>query len=108
MKGLFMIVLKSRWVAGLTLLLLPCAIAAPLSIQVIEGQNAINNIRRNTAYEPVVEIQDAGGKPVAGASVTFTLPSVGPSATFADGSKTLMLQTDAAGRAAARGLHPNS
>jgi hypothetical protein len=108
MKGLFMIVLKSWWLAGSALLLLPCAIAAPLSIQVIEGQNAINNIRRNTAYEPVVEIQDAGGKPVAGASVTFTLPSVGPSATFADGAKTLMLQTDASGRAAARGLHPNS
>ena len=108
MKGLFMVVLKSCPVAGLAFLLLPCAMAAPISIQVIEGQNAINNIRRNTAYEPVVEIQDAGGKPVAGASVTFTLPSIGPGATFADGAKTLMMQTDAAGRAAARGMHPNS
>jgi hypothetical protein len=103
-----MVVLKSYLGAALAFSLLPGAIAAPLSIQVIEGQNAINNIRRNTIYEPVVEIQDAGGKPVAGASVTFTLPSVGPGATFADGAKTLMVQTDAAGRAAARGLHPNS
>ena len=108
MKGLFMVVLKSCPAATLAFLLLPGAVAAPISIQVIEGQNAINNIRRNTAYEPVVEIQDAGGKPVAGASVTFTLPSVGPGATFADGAKTLMVQTDAAGRAAARGMHPNT
>jgi hypothetical protein len=89
-------------------LLASCAFAAPITIQVIEGQNAINNIRRNTAFEPVVEVQDAEGKPVAGASVTFTLPSVGPGATFADGAKTLMLQTGPAGRAVARGLHPNN
>jgi hypothetical protein len=108
MRGLFMLVLKSWWLVCATLILLPSANAAPLSIQVIEGQNAINNIHRNTAYEPVVEVQDADGKPVAGASVTFTLPSVGASATFTDGAKTLILQTDAMGRAAARGLHPNN
>jgi hypothetical protein len=48
------------------------------------------------------------GKPVAGASVTFILPSVGPGASFTDGSKTRMVQTDAEGRAGARGLRPNS
>ena len=108
MGDLFMLVLKSWWLVCATLILLPCAIAATLSIQVIEGQNAINNIHRNTAYEPVVEVQDTDGKPVTGASVTFTLPSVGASATFTDGAKTLILQTDAMGRAAARGLHPNN
>src|SRR4051794_29222343 len=79
-----------------------------ISIQVVEGQNAINNITRNTAYEPIVEVQDASGRPVAGASVTFVLPAVGPGATFADGNRTLMLQTDVAGRASARGLRPNN
>jgi hypothetical protein len=82
-------------------------LASPINIQVIEGQNAINNVNRNTTFEPVIEVQDAAGKPIAGASVTFILPSVGPGASFADGSKTLMIQTDATGRATARGLRPN-
>jgi hypothetical protein len=81
---------------------------AALSVEIIEGQNAINNITRNTAYEPVIEIRDAGGRPVPGANVTFTLPAVGPSGVFTDGSKTLMIQTDASGRATARGLRPNN
>ena len=37
--------------------------AGKISIQVVEGQNAINNISRNTAYEPVVEVQDASNRP---------------------------------------------
>jgi hypothetical protein len=79
-----------------------------LTVQVIEGQGAIHNVRRGSAFEPVVEVQDAAGKPLPGASVTFTLPAIGPSATFADGSRTLMIQTDANGRASARGLRPNT
>jgi hypothetical protein len=79
-----------------------------LTVQVVEGQNAINNISRNTAYEPVVEVLDAAGKPVAGASVSFVLPSIGPGALFPDGSRTLMIQTDATGRASGRGLRPNN
>jgi hypothetical protein len=81
---------------------------ASLSIEVVEGQNAINNITRNTAYEAVIEVRDANGRPAAGANVTFTLPAVGPSGVFTDGSKTLMIQTDASGRATARGLRPNN
>ena len=82
--------------------------AAGLRIEVVEGQNAINNISRNTAYEPVVEVKDDQGQAVAGATVTFTLPAVGASGVFTDGSKTLIVQTDATGRATARGLHPNN
>lgn len=79
-----------------------------LTIQVVEGQGAIHNVKRGTAFEPVVEVRDRFGKPAAGASVTFTLPAIGASATFPDGSRTLMIQTDAAGRATARGLRPNT
>src|SRR3954449_8751834 len=73
-----------------------------LTIQIIEGQGAINNVKRGTAFEPVVEVHDKQGNAVSGASVIFTLPAVGPSATFPDGSKTLMTRTDASGRATAR------
>ena len=82
--------------------------AGKISIQVVEGQNAINNISRNTAYEPVVEVQDASDRPIQGASVSFVLPSIGPGGLFADGSRTLIVQTDASGRAVARGLRPNN
>jgi hypothetical protein len=79
-----------------------------ISIDIIEGQNAINNITRNTAYEPVIEVKDTNGRPLEGANVTFSLPAVGPSGVFTDGSKTLMIQTDPSGRASARGLRPNN
>lgn len=79
-----------------------------LTIQIVEGQGAINNVKRGTAFEPVVEVRDQQGNPVSGASVIFTLPAVGPSATFPDGSKTLMTRTDTNGRATARGMRPNA
>jgi hypothetical protein len=91
-----------------------CLWAAPqqssgeLTLLVIEGQNAINNISRNTAYEPIVEVRDGAGKPVAGASVSFVLPTIGPGALFPDGSRELMVQTDETGRAVGRGLRPNN
>jgi hypothetical protein len=80
---------------------------ARLTVDVVEGQNAINNVTRTTGFEPVVEVKDTSGRPVEGAAVTFTLPALGPGGTFADGGKTLMIHTDAAGRAAAKGLRPN-
>src|SRR5688500_15876646 len=81
--------------------------AATLSIHVVEGQNAINNINRATTFEPVVEVSDESGQPVAGAVVSFQVPAMGPGGTFVDGGTTLMVHTDAQGRAAARGLRPN-
>jgi hypothetical protein len=79
-----------------------------LTVQVVEGQGAINNVKRGTAFEPIVEVRDQQGNPVSGAAVIFTLPAVGPGATFSDGSKTLMTRTDANGRATARGMRPNA
>lgn len=119
MKGLMVLVLKrcKRGPYALICALAVAVITPPassqqpskgLTVQVVEGQNAINNISRNTAYEPVVEVQDATGKPVAGASVSFVLPSIGPGALFPDGSRELMVQTDATGRAVGRGLRPNN
>ena len=83
------------------------AFGASITIHIVEGQNAINNINRPTAFEPVVEVRDEAGKPVPGASVTFQVPPMGPSGTFVDGGTTLMVQTDSEGRATARGLRPN-
>ena len=83
--------------------------AAPkLTITVVEGEGAINNIRQRTARDPIVQVEDENRRPVAGAVVVFMLPEQGPSGAFAGGLKTLTVLTDEQGRAAARGLQPNN
>src|SRR5579884_3677122 len=80
-----------------------------LTVLIVEGEGAINNIRQRTAREPIVEVQDENHKPVAGAVVVFTvLPSNGGAgATFAGSAQTAEFVTDQAGRVVATGFHPN-
>lgn len=77
-----------------------------LNLIIIEGEGAINNIRQRTAREAIVEVEDENHKPIGGAVVTFTLPSSGPTGTFANGSRVLSLITDSKGQAVMRGLQP--
>lgn len=81
--------------------------ASQLKVVIVEGQGAINNIRSRTGREMIVRVEDENQQPVAGASVVFTLPSQGPSGTFVNNEKTLVLTTDNLGTAVARGLTPN-
>jgi len=78
-----------------------------LNILIIEGEGAINNIRRRTAVEPIVQVEDENQRPVAGAVVVFLLPESGPSGVFPNGSRMNTAITDQQGRAAAKGLRPN-
>jgi hypothetical protein len=82
--------------------------AHTLNLVIVEGDGAINNIRQRTAREPVVQVEDENHKPVAGAAVIFLLPEHGAGGTFADGSHSLTVTTNAQGRASARGIHLNS
>ena len=101
---------------GLCFLLAGClvlplaALAQPhaLNLVIVEGDGAINNIRQRTAREPIVQVEDENHKPVAGAAVVFLLPEHGAGGTFADGSHSLNVVTNAQGRAGARGIHLNS
>lgn len=79
-----------------------------LHIDVIEGQGAINNITKGTAWEPIVQVVDEKGAPVQGATVTFVLPADGAGASFTEDNKVLSVQTDESGRAAAKGMRPNT
>lgn len=79
-----------------------------LHIDVIEGQGAINNITKRTAWEPIVQVVDEKGSPVQGAVVTFVLPADGAGASFTDDQKMLSVQTDESGRAVAKGMRPNT
>ena len=80
---------------------------ASLQITILDGEDAMNNIRQRTAREPIVQVEDENHKPVAGALVLFTMPDSGPGGTFAGGARTLSVTTDSQGRAIARGLRPN-
>jgi hypothetical protein len=81
--------------------------APKLNIVIVEGEGALNNIKQRVNREPIVQVEDENHKPIAGAAVVFFLPGSGPSGTFANGSQTLTVTTDASGRAAANGIRPN-
>jgi hypothetical protein len=82
--------------------------AAPaLRITVVAGEGARQNVNQRARVEPVepvVQVSDEKGVPVAGAEVVFTLPDQGPGGTFEGGSKTQTITADAQGRAAAHGI----
>jgi len=94
----------------LNLLRTPAWAQAPtgLSINIVEGEGAINNIRQRVNREPIVQVEDQNHKPIAGAVVIFFLPDSGASGVFPDGSRMLMAVTDNQGRATARGIRPNN
>ncbi len=82
-------------------------VAGP-TIQIVEGDGAINSIRLHRGHDPIVRIVTPDGQPIAGAAVTFLLPSNGPSGTFGtDGGLSLTVESDSRGIAAGRGLRPN-
>lgn len=100
--------------------LLCCLLSAPvnawqpggapraISIVIVEGDSAINNIRQRIAREPIIEVVDENKNPVPGALVTFLLPQSGASGVFPNGSRMLTVMTGSDGRAVARGIRVNS
>ena len=94
--------------AALFVRLIAVAQQSPISIRVVEGDGAINSIRLHRAHDPVIQVLDHTGEPLAGATVTFLLPASGPSGTFQDNGLSQTMQTGRDGRAAARGLRPNA
>ena len=78
-----------------------------LTISILEGEGAINNIRQRTAREAIVQVQDENHKPVAGVAVTFFLADHGASGVFSNGSRSMTVLTDTNGQAAMRGMVPN-
>lgn len=78
-----------------------------LSIAVVSGEGAFNDLRGRRAVTPVVDVRDQNGRAVPGAEVTFTLPFSGAGGVFPRGERILHVRTDAQGRAAADGMVPN-
>jgi hypothetical protein len=81
----------------------------PLRIVIIEGEDAVNNIRRRAAREPIVEVRDRNNKPVGGIILTFTLPGTGPGGTFlSTGAKLATVVTGPNGQAIMPALQVNN
>jgi hypothetical protein len=83
-----------------------------LHITVVAGEGVTHNVtqlekEKKGRFDPIVQVDDANGKPVQGASVAFTLPSQGPGGTFANSNPTILVTTDPHGRAVARGILVN-
>ncbi len=76
-------------------------------MQVIEGESAVHTPGSHSSRPITVEVTDETGRPVEGAAVSFHAPNDGPTALFASGLRTEILQTDARGRATLRGLRVN-
>jgi hypothetical protein len=79
-----------------------------ISLVIVEGEGAINNVRQRIAREPIVQVVDENKNPVPGALVTFLLPQSGAGAVFPDGGRMLTVLTGDDGRAVARGLRTNT
>jgi hypothetical protein len=78
-----------------------------LNIVVVKGEGVINHVRQAAAADPVIRIDDQSHKPIAGATVVFTLPTEGATGHFGNGGKLLTVTTDAQGLATAQGLKVN-
>lgn len=103
--------LQALAVALCALLMIPPparALDAAIQIRVLAGEGGINNINQNVAAEPVIEVVDATGKPVAKAAVTLRSPASGPSVTFFGASRVATMTTDDQGRVRVSGMLPNT
>jgi hypothetical protein len=78
-----------------------------IHVVILEGDGAINNVRSQHTKEPIIRVEDANNRGVAGAVVTFVLPADGAGAVFGNGGRSLTLSADDRGEAVARGLHAN-
>lgn len=82
--------------------------AGGLKITILEGNDAIANVRQRVSREAIIQVEDENRKPVGGALVTLMAPNNGASAVFSNGTNTLTTTTDATGRVAVKGIQPNS
>lgn len=79
---------------------------AAFTVDVVQGNGAVNFINQKPARVPIVKIEDSSGHALAGAHVRFQTPDSGPSGTF-KGALTYAAVTGRDGTAAAAGFAPN-
>jgi hypothetical protein len=75
-----------------------------LHIRVLEAENGKADTTRSSSQPITVVVTDAGGAPVASATVLFRLPSEPPTGVFSDGSRVAVLYTDMEGHAVVKNI----
>lgn len=81
---------------------------AALKIVILEGDEALNNVRDRTAREPIVQVEDENHKPVAGVLLLFSVHNgAGGAGATINGLSTATVTTDATGKAVLKGLSIN-
>ena len=103
--------LSLAWILAGQAAIAPAQEAAPpyqLRITILDGDNAIINIRQRTSREPIVQVEDEHHNRVPGAIVVFMLPNQGAGGAFLNGERSLTVTTDSQGQAVAHGFRPNS
>lgn len=78
-----------------------------LQIKIIEGEGVAYAARSRATRGIAVQVVDARGTAVEGASVTFQLPADGPSGVFASGGRMELAATGVDGRASVWGMQWN-
>jgi len=78
-----------------------------LTIRVAEGDGAAYPTGSRATRGLTVLVTDETGRPVEGATVSFTLPAEGPGGVFASGARTEIAATHADGRASVWGMQWN-
>jgi hypothetical protein len=81
--------------------------AGALKIIVVQGEEALNNIRTRSAAPLIVEVRDDADKPIPGAEVVFQLPPAGPGGVFNGWMRNQTARTGPEGRAESNGFTPN-
>jgi hypothetical protein len=78
-----------------------------LEVRVTEGEGAVYHAGSRATRGVTVKVTDQAGRPVEGATVSFSLPSDGPGGVFASGARTEVATTHADGAAAVWGMQWN-
>lgn len=78
-----------------------------LTIRVADGEGVVYPTGSRATRGLTVLVTDETGRPVEGATVSFTLPAEGPGGVFSSGARTEIAATHADGRAAVWGMQWN-
>jgi hypothetical protein len=99
----------ARPLAAVLAAALACGADAPslLTIRVAEGDGAAYSIGSRATRGLTVLVTDESGRPVEGATVSFSLPAEGPGGVFSTGGRTEIAATHADGRASVWGMQWN-
>ena len=74
---------------------------ATLKLLILQGRDAVNDVRGRAVTIPIIEVRDDNDQPVEGAQVVFEAPANGPGGSFPGNKITFTTRTNVQGQASA-------